>query len=946
MPSDHRRAQDENAPEVSIARLPATAGVLFGREADLAWLDACWEEGVHVATVVAWGGVGKSALVNRWLATMRDAGWRGAARVYGWSFYSQGTDRLGSSDAFVAKALEELGDPDPTRGSPWDKGERLAKLVRRERTILILDGVEPLQWGPGVQQGQLKDPALLALVKELGAQNSGLCLVTSRIAVTDLEPWGGDKVRAKDLGQLSPEAGAALLEARGAKGTDAELQEASREYKGHGLALTLLGSYLADAAEGDIRRRREIGPLEEAEQQGAHARRVMSAYEGWLGKPEVAVLRLMGLFDRPVEEDELAALRAEPAVPGLTDALASVEGRAWNQLVARLRRAGLLLSAEQERRLDAHPLVREHFREQLRRGQPEAEREGHRRLYEHLRGIAKELPETVEEMAPLYAAVGHGCLAGKNQEAHDEIHRKRISREHEHFNMKKLGAFGSEVAVLSAFFDPPWERLAPGLSEANGAAVLNNAGVALQALGRLPEAAGLMRLNTEQDVTREKWRRAAIGASNLSGLLQFSGQLSEAVSQARRSADLADKSGNAFQRMANRTTLAGALHATGLHEEAALQFEEAERLQKEWQPTYPRLYALQGFRYCDLLLDQGRDAEVRERAAQALDQGRGVDSLLAIALDHLSLGRAHLLALQRGAAGNLSQAASHLAQAVDGLRRAGYQDRLPLGLLARAALHTHTRDFPAARRDLDEALALATRCGFRLHEADAHLGHAQLALAEGHPAPAREHLAKARAIITATGYHRRNGELADLHTMTRNQILDALLALNPSQLDVVVYKLGISPAHLPGPMAAAGTRGPEVLRLAEQQGRLDEVAVLIAEVTAPLAPSPSPGPAPLPAARPAPAPAAGQGERALVTRLVPILADLYPRQETSRRIADGAGLDLTRIPFDASAADNWFNILDSARKQGKVAAVVAVVREEYPEHETLRRAEAELARPR
>ena len=72
---------------------------------------------------------------------------------------------------------------------------------------------------------------------------------------------------------------------------------------------------------------------------------------------------------------------------------------------------------EGDERLDAHPLVREHFGEQLRREQPEAWREGHRRLYEHLKRKAKPLPETVEEMAPLYAAVVHGCQAGKNQEA-------------------------------------------------------------------------------------------------------------------------------------------------------------------------------------------------------------------------------------------------------------------------------------------------------------------------------------------------------------------------------------------------------------------------------------------------------------------------------------------------------------------------------------------------
>ena len=80
-----------------------------------------------------------------------EAGWRGAERVFGWSFYSQGTDRLSSSDEFVEAALRWFGDPDPRAGSPWAKGERLAALVRKQRTILVLDGMEPLQWGPGVR---------------------------------------------------------------------------------------------------------------------------------------------------------------------------------------------------------------------------------------------------------------------------------------------------------------------------------------------------------------------------------------------------------------------------------------------------------------------------------------------------------------------------------------------------------------------------------------------------------------------------------------------------------------------------------------------------------------------------------------------------------------------------------------------------------------------------
>jgi tetratricopeptide (TPR) repeat protein len=747
--------------EVSIARLPVTNRELFGREVELAWLDACWNEGVHVASVIAWGGIGKTALVNRWLAGQRDNGWDGAARVYAWSFYSQGTDRLGSSDEFIDAALRWFGDPDPTAGSPWDKGERLARLVRKERTLLVLDGVEPLQWGPGVQVGKLKDPALEALVKELGAQNKGLCLITSRIAVADLEALEGDKVRAKDLGSLSPEAGAELLKARGAKGTGEELREASTEYKGHGLALTLLGGYIRKRHKGDIRQRAHIPVLE-----GRPAQRMMGIYERWFaGKPEIAVLRLLGLFDRPAPKDEIEALRDMPYVPGLTMFLKGLKAGAWNEAVTTLQDVGLLAPAsDHDNRLDAHPLVREHFGARLRQKQPEAWREGHRRLYVHLRNKAEPLPETVEEMAPLYAAVVHGCLAGKNQEAFIEVYWKRIQREKEHFSFHKLGAFGGGLAIVSAFFNPPWERLASGLSEPIERFVLNEAGIVLRALGRLPEAAGLLQRGLERHIAQKDWKNAANSASNLSELLYASGGLNKALAQARRSVEFADTSGDAFERIASKTTLAAVLHAMGLRDEASAQFEEAERMQNDRELAAPQLYSLQGFQYCDLLLDQGQDAEVRRRVAQMQEIAARNNWVLDIALSHLSLGRAHIIAIQRGTIGELAQAISLLERAVYGLRSAGDQSYVPLGLLARSTLHTHTRDFPAARHDLDETLTLATRCGFCLHEADAHLGHARLALAEGYPAPAREHLARARRIVDESGYHRRDGELAELET--------------------------------------------------------------------------------------------------------------------------------------------------------------------------------------
>jgi len=63
---------------------------------------------------------------------------------------------------------------------------------------------------------------------------------------------------------------------------------------------------------------------------------------------------------------------------------------------------------------------------------------------------------------------------------------------------------------------------------------------------------------------------------------------------------------------------------------------------------------------------------------------------------------------------------------------------------------------------LAEALSISLRCGFRLHEADAHLGYTRLHLAEGNRAAASERLALATKIVAATGYHRRDDELTRL----------------------------------------------------------------------------------------------------------------------------------------------------------------------------------------
>jgi serine/threonine protein kinase len=151
----------------------------------------------------------------------------------------------------------------------------------------------------------------------------GLCVVTTRTQVGDIANHEASSALRHDLDQLSSDAGAQLLRALGVKGYEAELRSASDEFSGHSLALTLLGSYLSDAYDGDIRRRSEVsGHLADDLRQGIRARKVMESYETWFGEgPELSVLRMLGLFDRPAEGKALGVLLKPPAIPGLTQSL-------------------------------------------------------------------------------------------------------------------------------------------------------------------------------------------------------------------------------------------------------------------------------------------------------------------------------------------------------------------------------------------------------------------------------------------------------------------------------------------------------------------------------------------------------------------------------------------------------------------------------------------------
>ena len=378
----------------------------------------------------------------------------------------------------------------------------------------------------------------------------------------------------------------------------------------------------------------------------------------------------------------------------------------------------------------------------------------------------------------------------------------------------KRGEFAADLAVVAHFFAELWRTPAAGLTDSWKAGVLSWAAFRLRALGRLTEAAEPMQAGLEMRMQQKDWLQAATAVSNLSQLYLTSGDLAQAVAAGRQSVELADKSGDAFQRMAKRTTLADALHQAGELVESHALFAEAEKMQQEWRPDYDRLYSLRGFKYCDLLLAGGAWQEVRGRAAQWLKWRTEGDSLLVHSLEYLTLGRTAVqeaiaqagLPVISGLAPDLNcvqpisgyvepirrederisgyveridgaverisgydepirRAVEWLNQAVDGLREAGTEHHLPRGLLARAACRRWAAHFPAAEQDLRECEEIAQRGGMQLHLIDCHLEAARIALASGKAVlgrTAEEHLAAAEDGIVKTGYKRRLPEAEQL----------------------------------------------------------------------------------------------------------------------------------------------------------------------------------------
>jgi len=361
----------------------------------------------------------------------------------------------------------------------------------------------------------------------------------------------------------------------------------------------------------------------------------------------------------------------------------------------------------------------------------------------------------LQEMMPLYAAVRHGCQAGRWQEVLGDVFYRRIYRGREGYSWRKLAAFGMNLEAISAFGSPDSYTATPHLTESERAWVLAAMCYSLKALARHHETQRLLPVAIGMAIQQEDWSNASIGARDLTDVHLVVGEVSKAVRWAAQCIELSDRS-SAF-RVISRAVMGMALHSAGAFDAALAAFNDALKVHKAQNPAYPMLYSGQGFQYREFLLNpfwaptQQTIRQAREEAQAALKiyEKASMAGTLDYALDHVTLARTYLLE------NSATSALFHAEKAMALLRDAGYQNHLPYGFLCRAAVR---RTWPELQsdslalvdRDIAEVEQIANCSGMIRWQIEAGVERARLHLACGEEDEAKKKLEETKRLMRKT----------------------------------------------------------------------------------------------------------------------------------------------------------------------------------------------------
>lgn len=727
---------------------PTLAHMWSGRPRLLEGLTTAWHDPtVRMAGLIGFGGEGKSSLVRRWVDLL-DQNKISPDGIFWWSFLGDY-----STDSFLAALLTYLGGQElaQTVNNTSLRAELIGALLRARRFLLVLDGFEMVMHSEGDSYGLIENHDLRRLIELIAAPgHASLCIITSRIPLLNVlsstgyyqyEVSGLDRVEAR-----------ALLRNLGVRGSDGDLDDLAEAWKGHALALTLLGGNIKARYDGDLSKVEESLIPKQRKDIYDGISQLLDGYDRQLHAPERAFLHILSAFRSPVDEDAFEQVfRRTHADAMLNAALAPLSAGEFAKVVAHLTDRRLLIKSSDNSASSytAHPLVLRYYAFCLECSDMLQVQTVHNDIKDYylIKFAAKGEAVTLDDLKYLIEAVYHACGANLYDEAY-QIWWERIYRREKRTLINQLGAYDTNLLLLQGFFSERDFRREPQLSDATSSqVVLNEAGHCLMSLGHLREALGLFERSVMRALALANWSNASMTYQHIAHLHIYLGNLVSSKSAAEQAIRLDQQTDAKSRNVVSLTTRAWVAYLQGELGVAEESFDQAERLLRIVLPGQRYLYGLSGTRHADFLRRSDATAHARQVAEANLEYCQNQQWPYSISRCYRVLG--DLDAHEHQQSGALRNYTEALAIA----RSIPVQETLILALLSRGSWAAKYGESMMARNDLREALEHALTCGFRVYEIDIRVGLAWLHRASGNIPDAYAEAECARQMSIDIGYH-------------------------------------------------------------------------------------------------------------------------------------------------------------------------------------------------
>jgi len=717
--------------EPSLHNQTAPEENFVGRKEELDTITGWYKKpDVRIGGLVGWGGVGKSALVRKWYDEL------GANNiqpdgVFWWGFY-----RNAYLEQFLNALLRYVSggqiEPDTIK-STWEKTDRIKEYIGQGAYLIILDGLEQMQKAEaGGEFGKMIHRELTELLHYLAdvPKAGGMCLITTRFALKDLDEWEKRGYENRPLIDLSVPDALLMLEKRGVKGSDDDKTGVIKRYKGHALSLTSLAGYLVRYYDGDIKQAPDIEFILSDKERFKDVNKLLSKYAEKMSKAERIFLNIFSLFRREVTEDDFAGVfRKKIKGTKFNNVLVEMSDLDFKDLVKDLVDWRLISYDKMKKTYATHPLIKTYFESDF---EERNKKICHQRIYAYFGENAPERADTLEEMQPLFEQVYHGCAAGLYDEVCDDVYWEKITRGEEFSIQHILGAWETDLSLMRNFFPEGDISQMPLVSKkAAKSYLLGMAGVALLATGRSKEAQEPMLTGIEMALESKDWKNASAGYENLANLQFRTGGLESGLDSAEKALGMAEKAKADFDIWTSKASLGWIFYLLGKTENSERDFKEADEICEKSEGHRSR--SMWGIFYADFLIATGRINEAFELTKQNMEVCKNIFK------DPNNISRCHrcLGAIER-TKGNYKEAEIHFEKAIEIAQKVSRPDLEIEALIERGRLGLDMGRHEDAIREADNVLKICERTEFKFYEpggkivlAKAYLGLEDFEKAEG-----------------------------------------------------------------------------------------------------------------------------------------------------------------------------------------------------------------------